>query len=110
LNNLKQLGIALQAFQADFNYYPSYLDPSDHSENLYWKNALAYEIGIHTNTGYFPQGVWHCPAGKISLLRHLCGLRATGSTTPGPLGIRNDENRDPSLQAGKNCFISVKRR
>ncbi len=62
LNNVKQLGIALQEFRADYNCYPPFLDPSDHSENRYWKNALGYEMGIHTNTGYFPKGVWHCPA------------------------------------------------
>jgi len=61
-NNLRQLGLALQEFKADHNYYPPFLDPSDHSENRYWKNALGYEMGIHTNTAYFPKGVWHCPA------------------------------------------------
>jgi prepilin-type processing-associated H-X9-DG protein/prepilin-type N-terminal cleavage/methylation domain-containing protein len=61
-NNVLQLGIALQEFRTDYNSYPPFLDPSDHSENRYWKNALGYEIGIHTNTSYFPKGVWHCPA------------------------------------------------
>lgn len=61
-NNVRQLGIALQEFRADNNFCPSFLDPGDHSENRYWKNALGYEMGIHTNTSYFPKGVWHCPA------------------------------------------------
>ncbi len=61
VNNVRQLGIALQEFRTDNNSYPTFLDPSDHSENRYWKNALGYEMGIHTNTGYFPKGVWHCP-------------------------------------------------
>ena len=60
--NVRQLGLALQEFRTDYNSYPPFLDPSDHSENRYWKNALGYEMGIHTNTGYFPKGVWHCPA------------------------------------------------
>lgn len=61
-NNVRLLGLALQEFKADHNFYPPYLDPNDWSENRYWKNALGYEIGIHTNTGYFPKGLWHCPA------------------------------------------------
>jgi len=61
-NNVRQLGLALQMFKADHNYYPPFLDPADHTENRYWKNALGYEIDIHTNTSFFPKGVWHCPA------------------------------------------------
>jgi len=61
-NNVRQLGVALQMFKADHNYYPPFLDPADHTENRYWKNALGYEMDIHTNVSYFPKGVWHCPA------------------------------------------------
>ena len=61
-NNVRQLGVALQEFKADHNSYPPFLDPSDHSENRNWKNALGYQMGIHTNNSYFPKGVWHCPA------------------------------------------------
>ena len=61
-NNVRQLGLALQMFKADHNYYPPFLDPADYTENRYWKNALGYEMGIHTNTSFFPKGVWHCPA------------------------------------------------
>ena len=62
VNNVRQLGLALQVFKADHNYYPPFLDPADYTENRYWKNALGYEMGIHTNTSFFPKGVWHCPA------------------------------------------------
>jgi prepilin-type N-terminal cleavage/methylation domain-containing protein len=61
-NNVRQLGLALQEFKTDHNFYPSYLDPSDWSENRYWKNALGYEMYIHHNADYYPKGVWHCPA------------------------------------------------
>jgi hypothetical protein len=44
-------------FRANYNAYPPFLDSSDHSENRYWKNALGYEMEIHTNAGYFPKGV-----------------------------------------------------
>ena len=62
LNNVRQLGLALQEFKTDHNFYPPYLDPSDWSENRFWKNALGYEIDIHSNVEYYPKGVWHCPA------------------------------------------------
>ncbi len=61
-NNVRQLGLALQEFKTDHNFYPPYLDPSDWSENRFWKNALGYEIDIHSNVEYYPKGVWHCPA------------------------------------------------
>jgi prepilin-type processing-associated H-X9-DG protein/prepilin-type N-terminal cleavage/methylation domain-containing protein len=62
VNNVRQLGLALQMFKADHNYYPPFLDPADHTENRNWQNALGYEMDIHTNVSYFPKGVWHCPA------------------------------------------------
>jgi prepilin-type processing-associated H-X9-DG protein/prepilin-type N-terminal cleavage/methylation domain-containing protein len=62
-NNLRQLGLALQEFTTDHNYYPPYLDPSDHSENRYWKFALGYEMNIHHRRDNLDnKGVWHCPA------------------------------------------------
>jgi prepilin-type processing-associated H-X9-DG protein len=61
-NNVRQLGIALQEFKADHGFYPPFLDPSEHSENRYWKNALGYEMGIHKNAGYSAKGIWHCPS------------------------------------------------
>ncbi|HSY18339.1 MAG TPA: prepilin-type N-terminal cleavage/methylation domain-containing protein [Candidatus Acidoferrales bacterium] len=62
VNNLRQLGLALQEFKADHGFYPPFLDPAEHSENRYWKNALGYEMGLHHNTGYTPKGIWHCPS------------------------------------------------
>jgi prepilin-type processing-associated H-X9-DG protein/prepilin-type N-terminal cleavage/methylation domain-containing protein len=61
-NNVRQLGLALQEFRTDNNYYPPEIDPSDRSKDRYWKNALGYEMELHHNTDYYPKGVWHCPA------------------------------------------------
>jgi prepilin-type processing-associated H-X9-DG protein/prepilin-type N-terminal cleavage/methylation domain-containing protein len=62
-NNVRQLGLALQEFRTDYNFYPAYLDPSDKSETRYWQSALGYEMGIHHGTHYSPpKDVWHCPA------------------------------------------------
>lgn len=62
VNNVRQLGLALQEFTTDHNFYPPRLDPSDHSENRFWRFALDYEMGIHHNINLYPKGVWHCPA------------------------------------------------
>jgi prepilin-type N-terminal cleavage/methylation domain-containing protein len=61
-NNVRQLGLALQEFKLDHHYYPPFLDPADHTENRNWKDALGYEIDIHSNATFFPKGVWHCPS------------------------------------------------
>ena len=61
-NNVSQLGLALQEFKTDHDFYPPFLDPSDWSENRYWKNALGSEMNIHHNAEYYPEGVWRCPA------------------------------------------------
>src|ERR1700685_3647782 len=66
-NNVRQLGLALQEFKLDHNFYPPLLDPGDHTENRYWKNALGYEIDIHSNVQYSATGVWHCPAASRPL-------------------------------------------
>ncbi len=63
VNNLRQLGLALSEFTTDHNFYPPFLDPSDHSENRYWRFALGYEMGIHHRRDNLDnKGVWHCPA------------------------------------------------
>jgi prepilin-type processing-associated H-X9-DG protein len=49
-------------FKADHNYYPPFLDPTDYTENRNWKNALGYEMDIHSNATFYPKGVWHCPS------------------------------------------------
>lgn len=61
-NNVRQLGLASQEFRTDHGSYPVFLDPSEHSQDRYWKNALGYEMNIHHNVDYYPKGVWHCPA------------------------------------------------
>lgn len=63
INNVRQLGLALQEFRTDHNSYPPNLDPSDKSENRNWVGALDYQMGQHQAAGsYTPKGVWDCPA------------------------------------------------
>jgi prepilin-type processing-associated H-X9-DG protein/prepilin-type N-terminal cleavage/methylation domain-containing protein len=76
-NNLRQLGIGLQAFVADNSAYPLYSNP-DYYHSAYpkykamWVTALQYtELSVpgnstnhvlfHTWSG---EGVWKCPAGN----------------------------------------------
>jgi prepilin-type N-terminal cleavage/methylation domain-containing protein/prepilin-type processing-associated H-X9-DG protein len=62
VNNVRQLGMALQGFKTDYNFYPPLFDPGDHSENRNWKDALGHQMNIRDNNNYLPQGVWHCPS------------------------------------------------
>jgi prepilin-type N-terminal cleavage/methylation domain-containing protein/prepilin-type processing-associated H-X9-DG protein len=61
-NNVRQMGVALQEFKLEHNFYPAELDPGEHSENRNWRDALGYEMDLHHNVAYLPEGVWHCPA------------------------------------------------
>ena len=70
LNNVRQLGLALQEFTTDHHFYPAYFDPSEKSEFRYWKHALNSQMGLTINNRdmeYSPQGVWHCPAASRPL-------------------------------------------
>ena len=62
VNNLHELGLALEEFRTDHNFYPPELNSADWSENRNWKDALGYEMNLHHNNDYYPKGVWHCPA------------------------------------------------
>jgi hypothetical protein len=65
LNNVRQLGLALQEFTTDHHFYPPFFDPTEHSEIRYWGAALDSQMGLTINNrdmDYSPQGVWHCPA------------------------------------------------
>jgi prepilin-type processing-associated H-X9-DG protein/prepilin-type N-terminal cleavage/methylation domain-containing protein len=61
-NNVRQLGIALQAFVTDNNVYPLTINPN--SEAVTWEIALHNEIEIHhiKVSAWLNQGVYHCPA------------------------------------------------
>jgi prepilin-type processing-associated H-X9-DG protein len=69
VNNLRQLGIAMKAFNADYSVYPLYANV-DFSKGGYpehhqvWDYALEYEeLAISKGTNdFFATGVWHCPA------------------------------------------------
>ena len=61
-NNVRQLGIVLEAFVSDNNAYP--LAENRNSEPHTWINALQNEIeSRHITVGseWGHQGVWHCP-------------------------------------------------
>jgi prepilin-type N-terminal cleavage/methylation domain-containing protein/prepilin-type processing-associated H-X9-DG protein len=69
INNLHQLGLALQEFEADKNYYPPYLDLSvavntASTESRYWKDALEYEMknSVKVEANHYNKDVWHCPS------------------------------------------------
>jgi prepilin-type processing-associated H-X9-DG protein/prepilin-type N-terminal cleavage/methylation domain-containing protein len=64
LNNVRQLGLALQEFTTDHHYYPPFLDiaATPNTEDRYWMGALRSEMGDLNYTYYYPTGVWHCPA------------------------------------------------
>ena len=69
INNLRQLGIALKAFNNDYNVYPLYVN-IDFSKGAYpehhqlWDYALEYEelTASKGTNDLFARGVWVCPA------------------------------------------------
>jgi prepilin-type N-terminal cleavage/methylation domain-containing protein/prepilin-type processing-associated H-X9-DG protein len=66
VNNMRQLGLALQEFKSENNFYPSELDTSFVSAERSWKAALENEMSkkVHSEdySDYFSKGVWHCPS------------------------------------------------
>jgi len=65
VNNLRQLGVALQEFTADHHFYPVFLDSTAprNADEHHWTAALGSEVGNQFDgDGYNPRGVWHCPA------------------------------------------------
>jgi prepilin-type processing-associated H-X9-DG protein/prepilin-type N-terminal cleavage/methylation domain-containing protein len=75
-NNVRQLGMGLQAFVNDHNFYPPIVDPvyfNDTWQATYpWdqqiQNELYNRFGIDYKTfptnraPYPPEGIWHCPS------------------------------------------------
>ena len=61
VNNLRQLGFALQQFAADYHIYPSEVEST-------WLKQLETEgLGVaELRRGFMERGVWRCPAARWS--------------------------------------------
>ena len=106
-NNVRQLGIGLQAFVFDNNVYPLRTNPNyrkgNYSEHMRsWVTALQLtELSMPGNpnrnsfSNWFGQGVWKCPAfNKPSNLpgSHVSyGYNAFGLSLSDPLGLGGHE-------------------
>jgi prepilin-type processing-associated H-X9-DG protein/prepilin-type N-terminal cleavage/methylation domain-containing protein len=109
VNNLHQLGIALNGFVQENHAYPLYVNIdvvkgsySEHYDN--WTEALSYEeLGIPKSVvHYFTNGVWNCPSANwyktepapdtmgvwFSYGYNFCGLSSGGKY--GALGLGGD--------------------
>jgi len=69
VNNLRQLGLALEEFRTDQHYYPPRLDLSvagntASTESRYWRDGLEYEMknAVKVEPDHYNAGVWHCPS------------------------------------------------
>jgi prepilin-type N-terminal cleavage/methylation domain-containing protein len=71
LNNVRQLGLALQEFVGDNHVYPLYenldYDKGGNSDHYHdWMLALNHELGFENNSkpGFYPfdKGIWKCPS------------------------------------------------
>jgi prepilin-type processing-associated H-X9-DG protein/prepilin-type N-terminal cleavage/methylation domain-containing protein len=105
VNNVRQLGIGLQAFVADNNVYPlrtnrNYRQGSYPEHMQIWVTALQFtELSVpgnskrNTFSNWFGQGVWQCPAankppvwsGKEVYKSY--GYNAYGLSAGSPLGL-----------------------
>jgi prepilin-type processing-associated H-X9-DG protein/prepilin-type N-terminal cleavage/methylation domain-containing protein len=74
-NNVRQLGIGLQAFVTDNNFYPPVVNPVYSNGKfkgvLNWESAIQDELYAHYlipakespyHAPYPPEGIWHCPS------------------------------------------------
>jgi prepilin-type N-terminal cleavage/methylation domain-containing protein/prepilin-type processing-associated H-X9-DG protein len=69
VNNVRQLGIALQGFVSDNHFYPLVaLRQPDNGDKL-WDKILSRELDVPARTEkppYYPRpGIWHCPAAYL---------------------------------------------
>ena len=104
VNNVRQLGIGLQAFVADNDVYPLRSNPNyrkgSYPEHMkLWVTALQFtELSMPGNSkrnsfsNWFGQGVWKCPAAKPSnwpanKLFISYGYNAFGVSLSDPLGL-----------------------
>ena len=72
LNNVRQLGLALQQFVGDNHVYPLWFNvgfaEGGNSENGHnWMDALAPQLGsaVKAEPGSYRTGVWRCPVAKL---------------------------------------------
>jgi prepilin-type processing-associated H-X9-DG protein/prepilin-type N-terminal cleavage/methylation domain-containing protein len=75
-NNVRQLGLGLQAFRTDNNFYPPVENPvyanGKFKGALNWESAIQDELYSHYSISYKksagpgapypPEGIWHCPS------------------------------------------------
>jgi prepilin-type processing-associated H-X9-DG protein/prepilin-type N-terminal cleavage/methylation domain-containing protein len=114
VNNLHQLGIALNGFVQENHAYPLYanFNISKHNVTAHydWAEALSYEeLGIaESKTPFYSNGVWICPSARrhpdgtqdagtnwFSYGYNWCGLNSAGNTGALGLGGRNISTLGP---------------
>jgi len=71
VNNVRQLGQALQEFVGENHKYPLFMDASFTTNGIpynfnTWVETLGHQLGqdYHTDTNFWNQGVWLCPGVK----------------------------------------------
>ncbi len=71
LNNVRQLGLALQGWIGENNYYPFFTDAKFDTNGVAtefnsWVKTLGQQLGQdrHSETNFWNRGVWHCPGVK----------------------------------------------
>src|ERR1035437_581225 len=114
VNNLHQLGIALNGFVQENHTYPLYanFNISKHNVTAHynWAEALSYEeLSIaESKIPYYTHGVWICPSARwhtdgsadtrtnwFSYRYNWCGLNSAGNTGSLGLGGRNISTLGP---------------
>jgi prepilin-type processing-associated H-X9-DG protein/prepilin-type N-terminal cleavage/methylation domain-containing protein len=110
VSNLRQLGLALQQFTADYHAYPSEI------ESTWVKELEAEGLGVpKLRQGFLERGLWRCPAARwsdfrlstrsspghptalVSYAYNGFGVEATGLRT-NSLGLAANRSPDPRLQ------------
>jgi prepilin-type processing-associated H-X9-DG protein/prepilin-type N-terminal cleavage/methylation domain-containing protein len=115
-NNVRELGIGLQAFESDSSVYPLRTNPN-YSKGSYpehmklWVTTLQFtELSMPGNpnrnsfSNWFGQGVWKCPAAKPSnwptnRLFISYGYNAFGVSLSEPLGLGGHVSGGPDGMA-----------
>ena len=115
VNNLHQLGIALNGFVQENHTYPLYANFNISKHNVtshyIWAEALSYEeLSIaQSKTPFYSNGVWICPSARwrndgavpdtttkwFSYGYNWCGLNSAGNTGSLGLGGRNISTLGP---------------
>ena len=72
VNNLHQIGVALQGFLANNHGYPTYLATADNDYPGMWCTQLmrgGFDVSA-PKTNYLLTGVWHCPSAPWKVEEH----------------------------------------